>query len=153
MRSCHRASVSGRPGRAFTLADFAAYADWPTQVADHLTFEIDFDGGVPVAATRVPLSPAESDVDLDVATWTGLFPSTTPVTPWSLRSVGARPFYSYPADQIAEYLRESYQKHGAGPTRRPTTTSMTSSTTPATSSIRDLTSSGPSRRRTAKAAR
>jgi hypothetical protein len=110
-----RLGVGASPGSAFTLADFPKFADWPSQVANHLTFEVDLGGGAAVAATRVPLTAAESDVDLDSATWTDLFPGTTPVTPWSLKSVGHRPIYSYPADQVAEYLRATYQKHGAGP--------------------------------------
>ncbi len=110
-----RLGVGATSGSTFTLADFPELADWPTQVADHLTFEVDLGEGAPIAATRVPLTPAESDVDLDAATWADLLPATTPVTAWSLRSITLRPFYSYPADQVAEYLRATYQKHGAGP--------------------------------------
>ncbi len=106
-----RLGVGAAAGSAFTLADFAELVDWPAQVADLLTFEIDFGSGAPVAAVRVPLTPGESDVDLDSAAWTGLFPSTTRVAPWSLRSVRTRPFYSYPAGQVADYIHDSYQKY------------------------------------------
>jgi hypothetical protein len=111
-----RLGVDAPAGSEFTLADFPPFEDWPRQIADHLAFDVEFSAsGTPVGATRVPLPPSDSDVDLDSVTWSALFPPSTRVNPWSLRSVADRPFYSYPADQLAEYLRTTYQAAGTGP--------------------------------------
>jgi hypothetical protein len=103
-----RLGVDEMPSASFTLADFPSFADWPRQVADHLTFELELTPGASVAATRVPLSAAESAVDLDSAAWQRLFPATTPVEPWRRRSVAGRPLFSFPGDAVADYLRRTY---------------------------------------------
>jgi hypothetical protein len=110
-----RLGINEPPGSTLTLADFPALTDWPSQVANHLAWDVEFSGGAtPVAATRVPLTAAESDIDLDQATWTALFPATIDVTPWSLRSVSARPFYSYPVGQVVNYITDTYKAAAIG---------------------------------------
>ena len=70
-----RLGINEPAGSTLTLADFPTLTDWPSQIKDHLTFEVEFSGATPaVAATRVPLTAAESNVDLDQATWAALFP-------------------------------------------------------------------------------
>jgi hypothetical protein len=115
-----RLGIDVPPGTKLTLNDFPSLATWPNSVANHLTFEVEFSGGGrPVAATRVPLTPAESDVDLDAPAWKALFPASSAIVPWSMRTVSSRPFYSYPADWVADYLQSTYAaaaRHGADPT-------------------------------------
>jgi hypothetical protein len=117
-----RLGVNAPPGSTFTLADFPTLESWPSQVADHLTFALDFGPGVPlVPATRVQLTPAESTVDLDLPTWQRLLPGTTTVEPWTRRDPQGRPFFSFPADAVTDYLARSYREAGraspVGPTR------------------------------------
>jgi hypothetical protein len=107
-----RLGVEAPSASAFTLADFPLFANWPAQVDDHLTYEVELAPGQPLQATRVPLDAADSPIDLDEATWQRLFPAATPVRPWSRRSPAGRPLFSFPADAVADYLRDTYRKAG-----------------------------------------
>jgi hypothetical protein len=107
-----RLGVDEPPGASFTLSGFPPFTNWPRQISDHLTFELELAPAAPVAAARVPLSAAESAIDLDSATWERLFPPTTPVEPWRRRSVAGRPLFSFPGDAVADYLRRTYYDAG-----------------------------------------
>ena len=108
-----RLGIDEAPGSTFELADFPVLASWPDQVADHLCFELKLEpAGEVVPATRVSAENGGRDVDLDATTWERLFPSETPVKPWTRRSIGDRDLYSFPAGVVAGYVQNRYYDAG-----------------------------------------
>jgi len=104
------------PGALLALSDFPTFLfDWPSQVATHLTFDVELDDGAAttsVAATRLP---ADAEGDLRSDAWLHLFPPATPVVGWKLADPTSRPIYSYPAAQVTAYLRDTYRHIGRRP--------------------------------------
>lgn len=100
----------------YTLADFPEFETWTARVAaGELAFEVVFDGGTPVPATIVAQDPLDEDL------WKHLFPSTSPVEPWSFRDHSGRAIRSFPARWTLAYLRHLYKRVGqAGGVEMPT---------------------------------
>ncbi|MGC1853136.1 MAG: hypothetical protein WA687_11920, partial [Solirubrobacterales bacterium] len=100
----------------YTLADFPELETWTARVAaGEVAFEVGFDAGTPVPATIVPQDPLDEDL------WEHLFPSGSPVLPWSFRDHSGRAIHSFPVRWTVAYLRHLYKRAGqAGGAEMPT---------------------------------
>jgi hypothetical protein len=116
----HRLGVEAPPDSGFMLSDFPEAVNWPAEVAEHLSFEVELSPGGPVAATRVPWTDAGEEVDLHEPTWQRLFPPTTRVEPWTRRHPGSRPIFSFPVIAVADYIEDRYREAGQRSTIDPT---------------------------------
>ena len=129
-----RLGINEPAGSTLTLADFPTLTDWPSQIKDHLTFEVEFSSATPaVAATRVPLTAAESNVDLDQATWAALFPPRPTSRPGHCAaSARDRSTPTRSARSSTTSPTRTKRRPPAGPTRPQTTSSTSLSPTQAT---------------------